>query len=254
MAYFLPLTLPAHPPVPSDLYGFCTTFGFLDQTSVVFDLTQVIVYPSIPTCNTMTHVARSLQYKHRCTLRRTSNPHLSHYLSHTLACSVAHTIAQLSLTSHSAFDLSLKHSGIVTRTDLLGKKVFVAAATPHLILAIPLRAYSIPFESVSIHPYFTSTGICAAVERCIVLSITSSYLHASVPTPSSLVCPHPHPTYRRGSHCGWYITTSMSSTGSEFWHRPAFGLLRVRIYAYISVVEVPIVYCELHTVSILWSS
>ena len=100
----------------SDLYVFCTTLGFLDQTSVVFDLTQVIVYPSILTCNTMTHVARSLQYKHntdvRCVVRRTriSSLSLTISLTHTLACSPAHTIAQSLFTSLHLISLSLSLS------------------------------------------------------------------------------------------------------------------------------------------------
>lgn len=149
MAYFPSPAPYPHPPVPSDLYVFCTTFGFLDQTSVVFDLTQVIVYPSILTCNTMTHVARSLQYKHntdvRCVVRRTRISSLSHYLSltHTLACSPAHTIAQSLFTSLHLISVSLTlGSGIVTWTDLLGEKVYDCCRcrhpTPHCLHDHPL--------------------------------------------------------------------------------------------------------------------
>ena len=100
-------TTPITPPPPhfpassfTSTYS-CTTSGFLDQVSAVFDLIQVIVYPSILTCNTMTHVARSLQYADvRCAVRR-SHPHPSHSRSLTRPLTLTHSHFPLSFSLHS---------------------------------------------------------------------------------------------------------------------------------------------------------
>ncbi|KAJ3011142.1 hypothetical protein NUW54_g2273 [Trametes sanguinea] len=103
-----------HHPIPPFSFTYtysCTTPGFLDQVSAVSDLIQVIVYPSILTCNTMTHVARSLQYADGM---------------HAAPCVVSLPASARSPGSGS--DLSLSHPPLVSLSSLVASLPIVRIA------------------------------------------------------------------------------------------------------------------------------